>query len=215
MTEILRCGGRSTAGTLMALAAATALALTGCTTDPRAGVPAEPAPPPGAPPAGVPDTGGTATPEAVAWTGSICEALIPVTRTLRTPPAVDVTAPDAAQQAYRDYLGEAQAQVEQAQQELAMLDAPPVEGGEELVQDVREQVNDLGADVTDAIANVDAADPANPVAIGQAVVAGGNLLGAVGNNVQAIGALTDDPELGDAVEQAPACDELRMVGNPS
>jgi hypothetical protein len=210
MTDTLRRHRRTTAGPLVALAAAAGLALAGCATD--APVAAD-APGPAPAPAGE-GTDGTAGPEAVAWTGSVCEALVPVAQTLRTPPEIDVTAPQTAQQAYRDYLLQARTQAEQAQQQLSTLGAPPVEDGEELVQDVQEQVADLREDVTEALGRVEAADPNNPLAIGEAVVAGGNVLGAVGNNVQAVGALTDEPELRNAFEQAPACAELRDAGNP-
>lgn len=209
MTDTLRRRGRSPMGPLMTLTAAAGLALAGCATE--APVAADPAPAP-APDGQITEI---AEPEVLAWTGSVCEALVPVAQTLRTPPAIDVTAPGAAQQAYRDYLTRAQTQTEQAQQQLGSLGAPPVEGGEELIEDVQQQVGDLREDVTEALDRVNAADPGNPLAIGEAVVAGGNVLGAVGNNVQAVSALTDEPELRDAFERTPACDELRMVGNPS
>ncbi|MCO1660901.1 hypothetical protein [Pseudonocardia humida] len=209
MTDTLRRRGRSATSPLVALAAAAGLALAGCATDaPVAPDAPEPVPAPGGE-----AVEGTAGPEAVAWTGSVCEALVPVAQTLRTPPEIDVTAPQAARQAYRDFLVEARTQADQAQQQLSTLGAPPVEEGEELAQEVQEQVTDLREDVTEALNRVEAADPNNPLAIGEAVVAGGNVLGAVGNNVQAVGALTDEPELRNAFEQAPACEELRDAGD--
>jgi hypothetical protein len=217
MSDILRRPGRSSAGPLVALAAAAGLALAGCGTNPAVTPDAEPAPVTEGqmPEDQVTDgqvTDGTADPQAVSWTGEVCQALVPVAQTLRIPPTIDVTAPQAAQQAYRDYLATAQTQAEQAQQQLEQLGAPPIEGGEDLAEDVREQLDDLRDDVADAQQRIDAADPGNPLSIGEAVVAGGNLLGAVGNNVQAIGALTDEPELRIAFEEAPACADLRMVG---
>ncbi len=68
--------------------------------------------------------------------------------------------------------------------------APPLAAGEQLGQAVQQQVADLRQDVTEARAQLDRADPGNPVAIGQAVAAAGNVLGSAGSNVQAIGALT-------------------------
>ncbi len=149
------------------------------------------------------------------WTGGICEGLLPVVGTLRTPPQIDVTDPAAAQRTYSSYLGEAQAQADQALREVTAAGAPPLAGGEQLAQAVQQQVTDLRNDVTEARAQLDGADPGNPVAIGQAVAAAGNVLGSAGSNVQALGALTSDPELRNAFEQAPSCQELRTAGNPS
>ncbi len=214
-----RSGARRRVSPLIALTATAGIVLAGCATDEPVGPDPLPAPAPVPAPTAEPDaTGdadGIAQPEAVSWTGSVCRTLIPVAQTLRTPPPVDVTAPEAAQQAYRDYLTEAQNQAEQAQQEIGALGAPPVEGGEELAQEVQEQITDLREDAAEAREQIDAATPGDPVSIGQAVVAGANVLGAMGNNVQALATLTADPELRNAVEQAPECAELRTIGDPT
>lgn len=214
-------GRRTLTGPLVALLAAAGLGLTGCvgsTEVPSADRP----PPPGSVPAAPPTSGTTGTAGndaaesgAVAWTDRICTALLPVVETLRTPPPIDVTDPAAAQRAYSNYLAEARSRAETAEQEVRAAGAPPADGGEELAQDVQEQVADLREDVTEAGRQIDVADPGNPVAIGQAVAAGGNVLGALGNNVQAIGALTAEPELRNAFELAPSCGELRSAGDPS
>ncbi|MBW0093673.1 hypothetical protein I4I73_29925 [Pseudonocardia sp. KRD-184] len=216
MNAFLHRSPRNRTGPLVALVAAAGLGLTGCAggEDPVADPP--PAPPaPTAPATGGTTADGTADAGAVAWTDRVCTALLPVVGTLRTPPPVDVTDPAAAQNAYRDYLGEAASRAEAAEQEIASAGPPPVDGGEQLAQDVREQVVDLRADVSEALRQVDAADATNPVAVGQAVAVGGNVLGALGNQVQAVGALTADPELRNAFEQAPACADLRSAGAPA
>lgn len=214
MNEFRHAGRRARTG-LLALGAAAGLALTGCTAGEAPSPDPAPAPAPTAP---APGSGGTGTAaageEVTAWTGQICTALLPVVETLRTPPQVDVSDPAAAQQAYTSYLNNAQTRAEQAQQEVAAAGAPPVEGGEEIAQDVQDQVADLREDLTQAQGQLDAVDPANPVDVGQAVAAGGNVLGAVGNNVQAVGAVTTDPALRDAFELAPSCAELRSAGTP-
>jgi hypothetical protein len=151
----------------------------------------------------------------MAWTGHVCEALLPVVGTLRTPPSIDVTDPAAAQRAYSSYLQQAMDQAQQAQQQVDQLDAPPVDGGAQLADQVRDQVGDLREDVRQAQQQVADADPANPLSVGQAVAAAGNVLGALGNNAQAVGAIADQPELRAALEQAPACDQLRAAGVPS
>jgi hypothetical protein len=55
------------------------------------------------------------------------------------------------------------------------------------------------------------------MAIGQAVVAAGNVVGATGNNAQALSALDGNPRLDAAFEQAQSCQRLRTIqtqGNP-
>lgn len=214
MDRSVRSERRTRVRPLVALVAGTGLALAGCGGDTT---PASAAPAPAPTTSG--GDGGTrgapAGPEAVAWTGTVCEALVPVIGYLRTPPSIDVTDPAAAQRGYATYLQAAENKAEEAQQRVAAAGPAPVTGGDELAQDVREQVADLREDVVEARRQVDAADPSNPVAVGQAVAVGGNVLGALGNNVQAVGALVADSEIHDAFQQAPACRDLRAVGNPS
>lgn len=215
MNAFLHRGPRNRTGPLVALVAAAGLGLAGCAgEEPGTDSPSAP-PPPSAPATAGSTTDGTADSESVAWTDRVCTALLPAVETLRTPPPVDVTDPAAAQSTYRDYLREAESRAEAAEQEIESAGAPPVDGGEQLAQDVREQVADLRADVAEALRQVDAADAGNPVAVGQAVAVGGNVLGALGNQVQAVGALTADPELRNAFEQAPACADLRSAGAPA
>ena len=191
MGSVLQRRRRTRVGPLVALVAATGLALAGCAGE--YGPTADPAPDPQPAPAAPVEPGGgdgVAGEEVVVWTGGVCQALIPVVETLRTPPQIDVTDPAAAQRVYSSYLGEAQAKADQALQEVTAAGAPPLAAGEQLGQAVQQQVADLRQDVTEARAQLDRADPGNPVAIGQAVAAAGNVLGSAGSNVQAIGALT-------------------------
>jgi hypothetical protein len=218
MDGFLHEGRRTRTGPLVAIVAAAGLGLTGCVgtaVPPPAPQPAPATSSPGGAAGEGTGGSGTAGTDTVAWTDRICTALLPVVETLRTPPPVDVTDPAAAQGAYRDYLAEAQSRAETAQQEVTAAGAPPVDGGEELAQDVQQQVEDLQEDVTEARRQIDAADPGNPIDIGQAVVVGGNVLGAIGNNVQAVGTLTTDSELSNAFDAAPACADLRRAGTPS
>ncbi|MDQ4102639.1 MAG: hypothetical protein M3186_02570 [Actinomycetota bacterium] len=55
------------------------------------------------------------------------------------------------------------------------------------------------------------ADSNIAAAIGRAVVAASNVLGAVANNAQALGALDGNRRLDAAFEQAPSCEQLREI----
>ncbi len=181
-----------------ALVAATGLALAGCASDPVPTAP-EPEPTPTA----------TVTQEAVEWTGTVCGALIPVLEALRTPPAVDPADTAATQRAYSSYLGDARQKAERALEEVRAAGPPPVEGGEQLAQGVRNQVAEMRDDLAEARAQVDRADPNDPVAIGQAVAATGNVLSSLGNSTQALSTVSDNPRLEHAFREAPSCAQLR------
>ncbi|WP_214370280.1 hypothetical protein [Pseudonocardia sp. H11422] len=189
---------------LAAMVVATGLALAGCASNP-----APTAPGPGPAP--------TATVEeaTVEWTGTVCGALVPVVEALRTPPTPDPSDPAATKQAYSSYLTRALQEAEQALQELTAAGPPPVEGGEQIAQDVREQVTELRDDLAEARAQVDKADPNDSAAVGEAVTAVGNVLGALGNSAQALTTISGDPRLEPAFRQAPSCAQLRTIGTPS
>ncbi len=72
---------------------------------------------------------------------------------------------------------------------MSSAGAPPVEGGEQIANQVRSDIAELREDLADAKTQVDQADPNSVAAIGRAVVAASNVLGALANNAQALGAL--------------------------
>lgn len=129
--------------------------------------------------------------------------------TLEAPPAIDQNALPATRQAYLNYLDDAVGRTDTALRELATAGPPPIENGPQLADQVRTQVNELRADLTQARSDVAAADPANPAALGPAVAAASNVLGSFANSAQALGAVAGDPQLQPAFEQAPACSQLR------
>lgn len=197
-----------------AMVAAAALALAGCAGD-EVTAPATPAPAP----APVPPQPGAADPPAdeatVAWTGTVCSAVAPVVETLRTPPPVDFTNAAATREAYLAYIDATLQDAEQAVQQVQGVGAPPVEGGDELAQEVRSQVEDLTQDLTEARVQLERADPTDVGAIGHAVATVGNLMGSLGNSVQAVGEIRTDPRLDAAFDQAPECQQLNLIGEPS
>lgn len=196
---------------LAALTAAAGLALAGCAADE---VPATPAPAPDAAPApGPPDQPVDAA--TIAWTGTVCGAIAPAVETLRTPPPIDFTNAAATREAYLNYIDATRQEAEQAVQQIQDAGAPPVEGGDELANEVRTQVEDLTEDLTEARAQLERTDPSDVGAVGQAVAAVGNLIGSVGNSAQAIGEVRVDPRLDPAFEQAPECQQLTATGDGS
>jgi hypothetical protein len=196
-----RSAHRARAGVLLSAAA---LSLAACGTGPEPAPPPVPAPAP--PPASAPSAPAPAT---VAWTGSVCDAVAPVVTTLKTPPSVDQNAWPATRQAYLGYLDDAVGRTDDALQALVAAGPPPVENGQQLADQVRAQVEDLRVDLVEARADLAAADPNNPVALGPAVAAASNVLASFGNSAQAVGSIVTDEQLRPAFEQAPACAQLR------
>ena len=181
---------------LAVLAAAAGLALAGCGSDQDPAA-ASPAP--------------VLQEQTVQWTDSVCSALAPVVNKIGAPPEFDLSVPGATQQAYSSYLAEAQAEAKRALDSVSSAGSPPVEGGEQIANEVRSDIKDISDDLADAKTQIDQADPNNVTAMGRAVVAASNVLGALANNAQALGALDGNPRLDAAFEQASSCKQLREI----
>lgn len=149
--------------------------------------------------------------QTVQWTDSACSALIPVVNGIGSLPDFDLTDSAATQQAYSSYLAEAQAEAKRALESVSSAGSPPVEGGEQIANEVRSDITDISDDLADAKTQVDQADPNNVTAIGRTVVAASNVLGALANNAQALGALDGNPRLDAAFERASSCTQLREI----
>jgi hypothetical protein len=199
-------GGRSR--WIAATAAAVGVTLAGCGSTAEQVAPPSTAPPPAAaaPAMGPPSA------RAVAWTDSVCGALVPVVENLVDPPGFDITAPAATRDAFSAYLAQAQAAAGQALEDVTDAGAAPVDGGAEVAEEVRSDVIELRDDLADARSQVEQADPDDPAAIGRAVVAAGNIVGAITNSAQALAAIDGDPRLDAAYAQADSCERLRAIG---
>ncbi|HEY4419566.1 MAG TPA: hypothetical protein VGN22_08610 [Pseudonocardia sp.] len=134
---------------------------------------------------------------------------------LGTPPTSGFADPAAAKQAYLAYIDRALGEAEQAARQVDEAGAAPVQGGDELTRDVQSRLTDLRQDLMQAKAQVEAADPADPVAFGRAAAAAGNILGSMGHSAQAVAAVSGDPQLNAAFDQAEPCNQLRTFGTPS
>lgn len=190
-------------GRLAVAVIAAALPLIGCGASPT------PAP-------ATPTTAATVTPAegTVAWTDSVCGALVPVAESLTNPPAVDPTAPGASRDAFLAYLAKAQGATDTALQDVSAAGAAPVDNGQQVADDVRGQLTQLRDDLGDAQTQLEQADPNDATALGRSALAVGNVIGAVGNSAQALNALTGNPQLNAAAEQAASCQRLRAVPTP-
>jgi hypothetical protein len=193
-------------GALVAAAAARALALAGCGADTA---PTTPTTPTGA-------VSPTVEPQAqtVAWTDSVCSALVPISESLMNPPGLDPTALAATRDAYVSYLTRAQGAADTALQDVTAAGSAPVDDGQQVADEVQKQLTDLRDDLADARTQLEQADINNATAIGRAVVAAGNVVGAVGNNAQALSAIDGNPRLDAAFEQAQSCQRLRAIRTP-
>jgi hypothetical protein len=187
------------------LSAVVGLAVAGC------GQETAPTPAPTTPQAG---DATAVSQQTVQWTDSVCSALVPVTESLASPPGFDLTAPAATRDAYLAYLTQAQTATDQALESITAAGAAPVDGGEQVTEEVRSDVTELRDDLADARTQLEQADADNPAAIGRSVVAAGNIVGAVGNSAQALSALDGNPRLDAAFEQAESCQRLRAVPTP-
>jgi hypothetical protein len=190
----------------LTVAAATALALTGCATSPPPAAPATPAATPTA--TVTPDT------QTVAWTDSVCRALVPVAQSLLNPPEVNVTAPAATRNAYLSYLAKSEAATDGAIKDVTAAGRAPVDNGQQIADNVRDQLTDLRNDLGQARTHLEQADPNDAVGIGRSVIAAGNVVGAVGNSAQALRALNSNPQLDAAFNQAKSCQQLRSMKTP-
>jgi len=117
--------------------------------------------------------------------------------------------------AYLAYIDRALGEAEQAARQVDEAGAAPVQGGDELTQDVQSRLADLRQDLMQAKTQVEGADPADPVAFGRAAAAAGNILGSMGHSAQAVAAVSGDPQLNAAFDRAESCNQLRTFGTSS
>jgi hypothetical protein len=182
-----------------------AVVLTGCSTDTAA--------PPGSA-ATTPTPTGTPQEQALAWTSSVCEALVPVTAFLTAPPRFDVNTPAATRQAYTDYLNQGLVQTDRARAALAAAGPAPVAGGDAIAEQVRGDVADLRADLVDARNQINTVNPNDPIALGRTLIGVSRVVGALLSGSDVVRTLNRTPELSVAYAQSPACAQLQRGGAP-
>ncbi|HYZ09346.1 MAG TPA: hypothetical protein VE709_12335 [Pseudonocardiaceae bacterium] len=181
------------------LVAAAGLAVAGCANN------ASPAP---APPAVTSAPPTQPQPATLDWARSMCQSLQPAIDRLGAPPQPDLGNLAATRQVYIDYLGDARNAVQQAIDQLPSVGAPPVDNGQQVFDNMGNQLIQLREDLDEALTQLNRADPHDMGAIGPAVGAAVNVLGALGNRAQVLDELAVDPLLSAAVNQTPQCHNL-------
>ena len=182
---------------LVVFIAAAGLAAAGCAN-------ASDTPPPVASPA--PQAG--PQPTTLDWARSMCQTLDPAFDRLGAPPQPDLGNLAATRQAYIDYLSNARNATQQAIDQLPSVGAPPVDNGQQVFDNMRNQLGQLRKDLDDAVAQLNRADPNDAGSIALAFGAAGNVLGALGNRTQVLGDLAIDPQLRTAINQTPECQNV-------
>ena len=204
-TRISRLGRRPDRRATYRLRSALLLTATGLV---LAGCGADPTPPPAPSPTATPTTTAAAAEPTVAWIGSVCSAVAPVLTTLGAPPPIDTNSLPETRQAYLSYLDQAISLTDTALQGLVAAGPPPIQGGQQLADQLRTQLSDLRTDLADARSALTAADPSNPGSLLPALTAARNALAALGNAAQAVGTVLADQRVRSAFDQAPACAPL-------
>ncbi len=188
---------------LAVLVAAAGLAVAGCANN----APAPPSPAPNAPVVtSAPPT--QPQPATLDWTRSMCQSLQPAFDRLGAPPQPDLGNLAATRQAYIDYLSNARNAAQQAIDQLSSVGPPPVDNGQQVFDNMRNQLTQLRQDLDNALAQLNRADPNDVAATGLAVGAAVNVFGALGNRAQVLGDLAVDPQLRAAINQTPECQNL-------
>ena len=196
-------GGTARRRRLAVLVAAAGLAAVGCAND-TAPAPSHPETS-STPPAGP-------QPATLGWASSTCQTLQPAFDQLGTPPRPDPGNLAATRQVYMDYLTKARNAAQQALDRLPSIGPPPVDNGQQVLDNMRTQLTQQRQDLDDALAKLNQANPNDVAATGPALAAAGNVLAAFGNRGQVLSNLILDPQLRDAIGQIPECQKLFGVG---
>ncbi|HEY3896254.1 MAG TPA: hypothetical protein VGL88_12890 [Pseudonocardiaceae bacterium] len=135
------------------------------------------------------------------WARSMCQALRPALDQLGTTPRADPNSRAATRQAYIAYLANARDATQRAIDQLSSLGAPPVQNGQQIIDQIRAQLVGLRDNLNSTWVQLNQADPNDASAIGQVV-------GAAGNVVGLFTTLATNSQLRAALDQAPECRNL-------
>lgn len=190
---------------LAVLVSAAGLAVAGCANTAEA--PSAPSPP-------VVTSAPQVDPQAATleWARSMCQSLDPAFDQLGAPPELDLGNLAATRQAYIDYLTNARNAAAQANEQLSSVGAPPVDNGQEVFDNMRNQLTQVREDLDEALTQLNRSDPNDVAAIGLALGSAGNVLGALGNRAQVLSDLAIEPQLRTAINQTPECQNVAGVG---
>jgi hypothetical protein len=147
----------------------------------------------------------------VAWVDKVCGSLLQFVQAAGTAPDIG-SAPDpaAVKKSLSDYLGSIVTGVRSGREQLRTVGRSPVGGGDETVAKLDQQLDRLEREFSAAKAKVDAANPNDPAAFGQALTEVGKSLNEVTTSAE-LGELSTMARFNKAAEQAPSCQQLRQL----
>lgn len=141
----------------------------------------------------------------------MCQALSPAFDGLGPLPRPDLSNLAATRQTYIDYLSKARNAAQQAIDQLSSVGPAPVDNGQQVLNNMRDELVEVRNDLDEALAQLNRASPNDVGASGLALGAAGNVLGALGDRAQVLANLVTDPQLRAAINQTPECRSLTEV----
>ena len=181
---------------LVATAAAAALALAGCTTGGNSG--ASP----------TPSASGAATPEAVAYMDKVCGAASEFAKIEKTAPKLDAADSTKVKADMAAYMGQLADAFTKSAEGLKNVGPSPVAGGEEAVTKMAETFTSLGTVFADAKTKIEQADANNATG---GIQAAGEAITKLTELADPLRDLKDVPELQKATQTAQKCQEMQRL----
>lgn len=180
---------------LVATAAAAALALTGCSSGGNSGTSSTP-------------TSGAASTDAVAYMDKVCGAASEFAKVEKTAPRLDASDPQKLKAEMAAYMGQLADSFAKSAEGLKNVGPSPVEGGEQAIDKLTETFASLNTVFTDAKAKVEQAD-ANDANGG--LQAAGEAIGKLSELAGTLRDFEAVPELQKATQSAPKCQEMKRL----
>jgi hypothetical protein len=150
--------------------------------------------------------------DAVAWTDDVCGALLEFTDAVSAQPAIDPADPAAAVGTISDYFATASESLQSAVAGLDAAGPSPVDGGDEIVDGLRDALTQFRTSFDEARTQLDAIDTSDPQEVLTALPAAVAPLEQLAEVPDPTANLQGNPELNEAAEQAPNCQRVRAAG---
>jgi hypothetical protein len=201
---------RSTRGLLLAVTAAAAVALTGCSST----VAGSATPTGGSSPAtSAAASGGAATTDSVAWTDKLCGSLLPSVKALSTSPQVDQNDPGATVKALSTYFGTAVSSLDQTLKGLDDAGPSPIADGDAVVVKLKQTLGSVRTSFNNAKGAIDKVDPNNISDIATALPEALAPLQSLQSLDDPSTDIKSNPALEAAAAKAPNCQEINKLGS--
>ncbi|MEU4801139.1 hypothetical protein [Actinosynnema sp. NPDC023587] len=146
--------------------------------------------------------------DTVAYMDKVCTAAASFVSVPKTPPKLDANDPVKLKADMGAYMGQLAQAFDQTAAKLREVGPSPVAGGDEQVSKMATTFSDIGKSFGDAKASVEQADANDPVG---GLQAAGEAIGRLDQFAEPLKQLEATPELKEAAEKAPACQDLRTL----